>query len=98
MLPWCTPKRPNLPLRFVTARAFPTLSLGEPQGKLTFSGKTADKEYAFDLDLFKGLNVEESKWTNTGRQVQVRRKEPTTTLWLSHRGSLVSDSAREEGG
>ena len=41
------------------------------QGKVTFATKNGEKAYAFEHELFKGLNVEESKWTNTGRQVQV---------------------------
>ena len=41
------------------------------KGKVSFKGSLGDKAYAFELELFAGLNVEESKWTNTGREVQV---------------------------
>ena len=45
------------------------------QGNFKFSATANGKEYAFDVELFGPLKVEECKWTNTDRQVQV------TLLW-----------------
>ena len=56
------------------------------QGKFDFSGKSKEgKEYKIDVELFGKVNMEGSKWTNTGRQVQVLHSYFVGPSRLDHR-------------
>ena len=61
----------------------PQISL-KPEGKLMFEGKVKAAEYHIDLDLFKEVVVEESRWNLKGRNIllNIVKKDKDDEYWL----------------
>merc|ERR1711959_553779 len=56
------------------------------KGEFKFSGKTNTdkdgiKEYALDVELFKGLKPDESKWEQRGRKVEILLQKAEEEWW-----------------
>ena len=71
------------------------------QGKFDFAGKNSEgKDYKIDVEMFGKLDVEASKWTNTGRQVQACATVPSRSQTESSAMTLCSSvqlGAPDEG-
>ena len=54
-----------------------------PDGKLTFSGMVKDQKYEINIDLFKEVIIEDSKWNLKGRNVilNVVKKDQDEEYW-----------------
>ena len=55
----------------------------KPEGKLLFEGKVKTAEYLIDLDLFKEVVVEESRWNLKGRNIflNIAKKDKDEEYW-----------------
>ena len=54
-----------------------------PEGHLTFTGKINEVKYGIDLDLYKEVNTDESKWNMKGRNVllNIIKKDTEDEYW-----------------
>ena len=86
------PKFPDLKWAQRTERLFITIDLAgvtdtnidlKPEGHLTFTGKVKEQKYAIDLDLFKEVITEDSKWNLKGRNVilNIVKKDQEDEYW-----------------